>query len=53
MAEHGIAGAFYSSDGERYLPVMECTCGYSTGRCSDWAGAGESFDDHLKETENQ
>ena len=46
--EHGIAGAFYSSDGERYQPVMECTCGFSTGRQMDWEEAGAMLDEHLQ-----
>lgn len=47
--QHGIAGAFYASDGERYLPCMECSCGWSTGRQLDWEEAGAELDIHLKE----
>lgn len=47
MDEHGIAAAFYSSDGEHYRPVLECLCGYSTGRQYDWEEAGALLDAHL------
>lgn len=41
--------AFYSSDGNEYLPVLDCSCGFSTGRCPSWSSAGDAFDDHVKE----
>lgn len=47
MAEHSIT-AIYSSNGEKYCPVLECSCGFSTGRCDDWSEAGELFDDHVQ-----
>lgn len=48
--QHGIAAAFYSSDGERYIPVLECLCGFSNGRdVFDWEQAGAELDQHLKE----
>ena len=44
---HGIEVAFYASDGEHYFPVMECLCGWDTGRCIDWEDAGNQLDGHL------
>lgn len=46
--QHGIAGAYYSSNGEQYQPAMECMCGWSTGRQFNWEDAGVMFDEHLK-----
>lgn len=47
---HGIAAAYYSSDGVRYRPVMECSCGFHTGRDSiSWEEAGAVFDEHLSD----
>lgn len=48
MSEHGILSAFYASDGERYRPIMECTCGWSNGLTAlSWEEAGAAFDEHL------
>lgn len=46
---HGIEDAVYSGGpGEPYYrPVMDCMCGFSTGRCASWADAGMAFDLHL------
>jgi len=46
---HGIEQAFYcGGPGEPYYqPVMECMCGFSTGRCASWQMAGRVFDLHL------
>jgi len=44
--EHRLM-AYFSSDGERYKPVMDCTCGFDTGRCDSFAEAGEMVDEHL------
>jgi hypothetical protein len=48
---HGIQGAYYSGGpGEPYYrPVMECTCGFTTVRHTDWEHAGQEFDTHLLE----
>jgi hypothetical protein len=48
---HGVEGAFYNSDGEKYLPVIDCLCGWSTGRQFNWEDAGAEFDRHLKESQ--
>lgn len=49
--EHGIALAVYAGGpGEPYYrPVIECSCGYSTGRQASWQFAGKLFDLHLAE----
>lgn len=31
-----------------YLPVLDCSCGYSTGRCEDWEAVGREFDEHMR-----
>ncbi len=51
--EHGISAACYAGGpGEPYYqPVMECLCGFSTGRCDSWEDAGREFDDHLAEAQ--
>lgn len=46
--QHNV-GAIYSSNGEKYMPVLDCSCGFSTGRCSDWEEAGASLDEHVME----
>ena len=46
--KHRILAAFYASDGERYRPVMECSCGWSNGFTAvSWEEAGAAFDEHL------
>ena len=45
--QHGIQDACYYSDGEKYKPVMDCLCGWSTGRCDYWEDAGRLLDIHL------
>lgn len=48
--EHGPTAFYAGGGGEPYYqPVIECLCGYSTGRCDDWALAGTLYDVHLKE----
>ena len=46
---HGLEAVSYvGGPGEPYFqPVMECMCGYSTGRCMCWADAGRELDRHL------
>ncbi|MFC6645484.1 hypothetical protein ACFQBQ_07765 [Granulicella cerasi] len=47
---HGIEHATYYSNGERWVPAMECSCGFSTGMGHEcWATVGEDFDAHLAE----
>ena len=50
--QRGIAIACYvgGPSTNYYLPYMECLCGFSTGRCNTWQGAGELLDEHLKAT---
>ena len=49
--EHGIAGALYSGDGEKYHPNLVCLCGWMVGLVADsWEQAGEEMDNHLAET---
>jgi len=50
-AAHGIENAFYAGGpGKPYFqPVMECCCGFSTGRCFHWEDAGHRMDVHLRE----
>lgn len=33
--------------------LIECLCGYSTGRCESWEDAGRDFDEHLAETKGR
>jgi hypothetical protein len=46
---HGLENAFYmGAPGDMSLhPVMECMCGFSTGRCLSWCAAGRALDVHL------
>ena len=46
--EHGPQ-AFYSSDGERYCPVIDCLCEWTTGRQFNWEECGALFDQHLEQ----
>lgn len=46
--EHGPQ-AGYSSDGNEYLPFIDCLCGWSRGGCDSFSAAGEEFDEHIKE----
>lgn len=47
-AEHGVTAYYAGGPGEPYYqPVMDCLCGFSTGRCADWESAGRDFDRHF------
>ena len=50
-SEHGVDFAGYGGgSGEPYYqPVMQCLCGYSTGRQESWEDCGRMFDEHLTE----
>lgn len=48
-AEHGIESATYMSDGNRYLPLMCCLCGFYAHALT-WEEAGRELDEHLVET---
>ncbi len=51
-SEHGIENAFWSNyGGDRLLSgwVIECLCGWQTGRNHEMADTGGEFDDHLTE----
>lgn len=50
--EHDVS-AYYSSDGDKYRPVMECSCGFISGRCSDWEEAGIKMDNHFYDLRNK
>lgn len=39
--------AYYSSDGQRFLPVLECSCGYVV-RHKSWEQVGIWMDSHLQ-----
>ena len=45
---HGIELACYSNGHSGYLPVMECSCGFSTeyGNVT-WEEAGAEYDRHI------
>ena len=47
--EHGPASIYYAGGPGTvyYQPVIECLCGWSTGRCDNWTEAGQYLDSHL------
>lgn len=50
--QHGIASAYYASNGEIFYPFMRCICGFETGReWRSWEEAGAALDEHLKESQ--
>lgn len=51
---HGISEAWYAGGPGHpyYQPVMDCLCGWSTGRQPSWETAGEYLDSHLEESIN-
>ncbi len=49
LQEHGITAFYAGGPGYPYYqPVLECTCGFSSGRCDNWEEAGECMDSHLE-----
>ncbi len=47
--EHGIIAFYSGGPGEPYYrPVLECSCGFSSGRSDSWEDAGSAVDAHLK-----
>ena len=47
--EHGIHAFYAGGPGEPYYqPVLDCTCGFSSGRCDSWKEAGSLIDSHLE-----
>lgn len=48
--DHEITCCYAGGPGYPYYqPQMDCSCGYSTGRCEDWAEAGLEIDKHIAE----
>lgn len=48
VQEHGITAFYSGGPGEPYYqPVLECTCGFSSGRSESWQEAGIAIDEHL------
>ncbi len=46
--EHGVTAYYAGGPGEPYYqPVLDCLCGYSTGRSDGWSEAGAIMDLHL------
>lgn len=52
--EHSVTALYSGGPGEPYFqPVIECSCGWGSGRCESWAEAGGLYDDHLAEAPDQ
>lgn len=47
MKTHEISACYSGGPGEPYYrPVLQCSCGFSTGRQDAWEDAGRVFDEH-------
>lgn len=48
--EHGIEAAYYANGPEyKFKPVVDCLCGWSSGRQSNLEDAGRLYDEHIAE----
>jgi hypothetical protein len=45
---HEVAALYAGGPGVRYyMPVMSCSCGWSSERCDSFEEAGAELDEHL------
>lgn len=51
--EHGVEACYSGGPGEPYYrPVLDCLCGFSSGRCDNWEEAGSLMDAHISQVRN-
>lgn len=45
--DHSVFALYAGGFGEPYFqPVLECSCGFSSGRSESWEEAGRAYDEH-------